>query len=117
MRKGFSKLSTLIIRLWHTKWRYFLIALGFVLFVIMWTLPLIVLPEKYSMYGEWWAFGYILIPLYAISLWQVVSEDTRDLPLRLKTRQALLPGFNKMLFSIVVFFLFVLFLGYLRGEI
>jgi hypothetical protein len=117
MRKGLSKLSTLIIRLWHTKWRYLLIALGFVPFAIVWTLPLIFLPEKYSMYGEWWAFGYILVPFYALSMWHVLSEDKRELPLFTKFRQSLLIAFNKLLFALIFFILYVMTWGFINGEI
>lgn len=116
MRKIFNRIVSFASYLWNGRWRWVLVVLGFILFIFLWTLPFIFLSED-SIFGEYWVFGYILGPFYALAIWQVVSEDEREVPLLLKIRQALLSGFNKLLFALIFFILYVLFVGTLNGEL
>lgn len=119
MRKVCEHIAGYIARLWSSKWRWIVIACGLALFFILWTLPLYLFPETeiFNTLGELYVFGYILGPFYALSIWHVVSEDERDLTLGEKIRSSLFIAFNKLLFALVVFLLFVILVGTLRGEL
>lgn len=115
MRNVFGHLWSFISSLWNSRWRWVLVVLSFALFVILWTLLLLIIPNDNV--AEWLVFGYILVPLYALSIWQVVSEDERELPLSLKVRHSLLSGFNKLLFGLIFLLAYVIFMGSINGEL
>jgi len=119
MHKILLNICNFISTCWNSKWRYLLIFVFVLFFFFTWTLLLNAMPQdgEYSEYTEYLAFGYILIPFYALSIWHVVSEDERELSLLIKIRQSLFISFNKLLFAILFFLLYLVVLGTISGEL
>ncbi len=80
------------------------------LYIVLWLAPVITFFDEESMYGWIWLGVFAILPLYLVSLWLLVSQDNRDIPLKYKVLQSLLGAFNKLMFNIfyLVAFFFVI---------
>lgn len=96
-------------------WRLLLIILGVSFYCAVWLAPAFYMGED-SIFSALWAIGFLFGTFYALALWHVVSEDTRALPIKTKIHNALFVSFNKMLFGLLVFIVYVTTIGILFGE-
>jgi hypothetical protein len=85
---------------WKSK-RFLLFSLFALLYIVLWVVPVIAFFGDELMYGWIWLGVFSIFPLYLASLWLMVSQDIRDIPLRIKILHSLLGAFNKLVFSIL----------------
>lgn len=99
---------------WHYRWwrlkRILQLSFFALLYIVLWLAPVITFFDEESMYGWIWLGVFAILPLYLVSLWLLVSQDGRDIPLKYKILQSLLGAFNKLMFNIfyLVAFFFVI---------
>ena len=98
-------------------WRLLLVSMGAILFFSAWFWPMYYYFNEDNLFTEIWILTYGFIVFYGLAMWQVVSEDERELSIWLKIRRGILIAFNKMLFAFVAFFIYVIVVGTINGEL